>query len=81
MTHRQTHRSRPDGQSRPVTVQAIGPQGWAVAERMVDHSTPLVVEQAADELRATVRSDSGWLPRLVVLDEQGRDVTAAYDVN
>jgi len=70
-----------DRRHRAVTVQAIGPQGWAVAERIIDSSAPLVVEQAAEALRATVRSDSGGLPRLVVLDEYGRDVTAAYRVN
>lgn len=73
--------NRPDVQGHPATVQAIGPDGWAIAERSVDSATPMTVKQTADELRATVRSDSGWLPRIVVLDEQDRDVTDTYNVN
>jgi len=76
-----TRHPKPIPRSRPATIQAIGAEGWAVAERMVDARSPLVVEEAADELRAAVRSDRGWIPRLVVFDDQGLDVTANFDVN
>ncbi len=62
-------------------VRAIGPEGWALAERPVDLPTTLVVERVADELRATMRHEIGWTPTIVVLDNDGRDVTAAYEVN
>ncbi len=62
-------------------VRAIGPEGWALAERPVDWPSSLVVERVADELRATMRNEIGWTPTIVVLDHDGRDVTAAYEVN
>ncbi len=65
----------------PATLYAIGPDGWPCAERIVDHAVPLIVEQVADELRSAVRSDSRWLPRIAVLDEHGRDITASFNVN
>jgi hypothetical protein len=65
---------------RAAVVRAIGRDGWAVAERPVDYPTPLVVERVADELRAAVRSDTGWTPAIRVLDELGRDVTSRYAV-
>ncbi len=65
----------------PAVVRAIGPHGWVAAERPVDYPTRLVVERVADELRAAVRSDTGWTPTLIVLDENGRDITCHYDVN
>lgn len=68
-------------EARPATICAIGPGGWAVAERSVDYATTMLVEQAADELRSGVRSETGWTPRMVVLDDRGRDVTADYRVN
>ena len=64
-----------------VVVRAIGSQGWAVAERPVDHPTLLSVERVADELRSTVRSETGRTPIIVVTDPDERDVTAAYEVN
>lgn len=69
------------GERGPATIRAIGPDGWVVAERTVDRATAMVVEDAAEQLRATVRGDTGWTPRIVVLDRRGRDVTARYDVN
>jgi hypothetical protein len=64
-----------------VTLLAIGPDGWPCSERIVDRAVPLIVEQVADDLRSAVRSDSGWLPRIAVLDERGRDITASFNVN
>lgn len=64
-----------------ATIQAIGPDGWAVTERVVDHAVGLVVEEVAAELRAAVRRDTGWQPRIVVLDDRGRDISTHYDVN
>ena len=63
------------------TVCVIGPDGWMVAERPVDFAAAMVVESVADELRALVRSDSGWTPTIVMLDQRGRDVTQHYSVN
>lgn len=68
-------------EKRPAVVRAVGRDGWVVAERPVDYPTPLAVERVADELRAAVRSDTGWTPTVIVLDEAGRDVTARYGVN
>ena len=64
-----------------VEVLAIGRQGWAVAERRIEHATPLVVEAIAEQMRGTVRADSGWMPTIVVLDAAGDDVTARYRVD
>lgn len=41
----------------------------------------MIVEQVADELRSAVRSDTGWIPQIVVLDDHGNDVTAVFNVN
>jgi len=67
-------------QTATVAVLAIGRQGWAVAERRIEHATPLVVEAVAEQLRGMVRADSGWMPTIVVLDATGDDVTARYRV-
>ena len=64
-----------------AVVRAIGRDGWAIAERPVDYPTRLVVERVTNELRAMVRSDTGWTPTIVVLDEAGRDVTPRFEVN
>ncbi len=64
-----------------VTLLAVGPQGWAVAERRIDHPTPMIVAEVADQLRAAVRSDTGWLPTILVLDETGADVSRRYPVD
>jgi hypothetical protein len=66
---------------RSVTIQAIGPQGWPVAERVVDYVTEITVEDAAEQLRAAVRSDYGWQATIVVRDARGRDITRRYRVN
>jgi hypothetical protein len=74
-------RTRPQGSIRGrVTLFAIGPNGWPHSERIVDRAVPLIVEEVADELRSAVRSASGWLPRIAVLDERGRDITASFNV-
>lgn len=49
--------------------------GWVVAERTIDHPTVQLVEDAVAALRASVRAESGWSPRIAVVDGQGRDVT------
>jgi hypothetical protein len=75
---RQTHRPRqPVG---PFVVRAIGRDGWPVAERPVDRGASLQVVLVADELRAQVLADVGWLPRIVVVDARGRDVSEAFEV-
>jgi hypothetical protein len=58
-------------------VQAIGPDGWVVAERSVDRPNRMLLEDVAEQLRALVRSETGWTPRLRVLDSGGHDVSAA----
>ncbi len=73
-------RSRVRGLDAAVTLLAIGPQGWAVAERRIDHPTPLIVADVADQLRAAVRSDTGWTPTVLVLDRSGDDVSSRYPV-
>jgi hypothetical protein len=40
-----------------------------------------LVEDAAEQLRAAVRSESGWTPPIVVSDMRGREVTFRYNVN
>jgi len=65
----------------PLTVFAIGRDGWAVAERPIDFVSAIVVESVADELRAAVRSDTGWTPTIVVVDRYGRDVTPDFKVD
>lgn len=71
-----THRRRP-----PLTVFAIGRDGWAVAEQPIDFVSAIVVESVADELRAAVLSDTGWTPTIVVVDRYGRDVTPDFKVD
>jgi hypothetical protein len=73
-------RSNGSEQTATVAVLAIGRQGWAVAERRIEHATPLVVEAIAEQLRGMVRADSGWMPTIVVLDVTGDDVSARYRV-
>ncbi len=65
----------------PLTVFAIGRDGWAVAERPVDFVNEMVVESVADELRAAVRNDTGWTPAIVVVDSYGCDVTHRFKVD
>jgi hypothetical protein len=73
-----TVRPRGIGQARVWTVQALGHDGWVVAERSVDHPSSLILDQVADQLRAHVRGETGWTPTLRVLDPQGRDVSARF---
>jgi len=40
-----------------------------------------VVERTADELRTAMRCQIGWAPTIVVIDNEGRDITALYEVN
>ena len=68
-------------QRRRATVSAIGPDGWPCAERPVECAIALIVEQVADELRSAVRSDTSWVPRIVVHDHDGNDITAEFNVN
>lgn len=67
--------------ARGVTIRAIGPEGWPVAERPVDDPGAITVESVAEALRAGVRNDTGWTPRIVVLAPDGRDITSAYRVD
>jgi hypothetical protein len=62
----------------PVTVLAVGREGWVVAERRLDHGLAGLVEDAADALRSVVRNDTGWEARILVIDAEGRDVTARF---
>lgn len=63
-------------------VQAIGPDGLLVAERILEGSSNPLVEEAARALRIAVRRDTERrLPRIVVLDANGKDITDAYEVN
>jgi hypothetical protein len=63
-----------------LTVFAIGHDGWPVAERPLDFVDPMIVESAAEELRAAVRNDTGWAPRIVIVDWHGHDVTSRFRV-
>ena len=63
----------------PVIVQAVGRDGWVVAERRLDHGLSILIEDAADALRSAVRLETGWEPRIVVQDEEGHDLTARYN--
>ncbi len=77
-------KSRTDGTHRraaPLTVFAIGRDGWPVAERPVDFVDAIIVESVADELRAAVRNDTEWTPTIVVVDKDGRDVTLDFKVD
>jgi hypothetical protein len=73
--------SRPARPSPNLRILAIGPNGWAVAERIVEHPIPMLVEQAAEELRWAIRSETGRTPLIMVLDDRGRDLTRSFDVN
>ena len=72
------HRRQQPG---PVTVIAIGREGWAVADRRVDVPLPTLVEDAAEQLRALVRSEHGWQPRIVVLTADGQDISTEFRVD
>jgi hypothetical protein len=63
------------------TMQALGPDGWAVAERFVDHPSPMILEDVAEQLRALVRVETGWTPTVRLLDPRGRDVSARYELD
>ncbi len=65
----------------PITILAIGKQGWAVAERQVERPTALIIGAIAEQLRGIVRADTGWMPSIVVLDGAGADVTDEYPVD
>jgi hypothetical protein len=60
------------------TVQALGHDGWVVAERSVDHPSSPILEDVAEQLRALVRGETGWTPTVPALDPQGRDVSASF---
>ncbi|HTS15267.1 MAG TPA: hypothetical protein VMH24_06345 [Candidatus Sulfotelmatobacter sp.] len=62
-------------------IRAIGPMGWVVAERPLDTASPITVEDAVEALRSSVRSETGWVPRIVILDHDGRDVSTRYRVD
>jgi hypothetical protein len=64
----------------PVTIYAIGPDGWVIVERRVDFATRIVVEDAVDAVRAAVRAETGWDPRVEVRNDRGRDMSRRFGI-
>lgn len=66
---------------RPVTIYAIGPDGWPIVERRVDFATRLVVEDTVDAVRAAARAETGWDPTIVIRDDRGQNVGRRFGID